>query len=270
MKLFAFMPLLVAALAAPADARITIFNFSGVVQGEDLNGDDVTGLGLLPVRQGDVIRGFFDFDDSIVGQVSSGRDVVAFFNNPTRQSEFQFFRDGTLALTVKLRPIIFGNGNPSDQSQINLIDGDPRSRRDSLSLSLQGGDPASGSVLELTPDFPEIEFAALDLSFREQCATGSLDSGNCVSNSPTLDFFNGSDPRVDFLRAFNDGGRRDILFTFVYRNGDFGSIYASFDSLSAIPEPQNWAMMIVGFASVGFVSRRRKHKGAVGQVTQRV
>jgi hypothetical protein len=37
---------------------------------------------------------------------------------------------------------------------------------------------------------------------------------------------------------------------------------ASFPTITAVPEPATWAMMILGFAGVGFMAYRRKHNGA--------
>ena len=36
----------------------------------------------------------------------------------------------------------------------------------------------------------------------------------------------------------------------------------SFDAVSPVPEPSTWAMMLLGFAGVGFIAYRRKSKPA--------
>jgi hypothetical protein len=38
--------------------------------------------------------------------------------------------------------------------------------------------------------------------------------------------------------------------------------YLTFETVAAVPEPATWAMMILGFAGVGFVAYRRKSKSA--------
>jgi hypothetical protein len=35
------------------------------------------------------------------------------------------------------------------------------------------------------------------------------------------------------------------------------------DSVSAVPEPSKWAIMVVGFVGVGFMAYRRKSKPAL-------
>jgi hypothetical protein len=42
-------------------------------------------------------------------------------------------------------------------------------------------------------------------------------------------------------------------------------VYYAFNvgTVGAIPEPSTWAMMIVGFAGVGFMAYRRKSKSAL-------
>ena len=38
---------------------------------------------------------------------------------------------------------------------------------------------------------------------------------------------------------------------------------ASGDFLTAVPEPSTWAMMILGFAGIGFLTYRRRNQAAV-------
>ena len=38
------------------------------------------------------------------------------------------------------------------------------------------------------------------------------------------------------------------------------------ESIAAVPEPSTWAMMILGFAGVGFISYRRKSRRALKHV----
>jgi hypothetical protein len=45
-----------------------------------------------------------------------------------------------------------------------------------------------------------------------------------------------------------------------YYNDNTGSITVN---ISAVPEPSTWAMMIFGFAGVGFMAYRRKSKPAL-------
>ncbi len=47
-----------------------------------------------------------------------------------------------------------------------------------------------------------------------------------------------------------------------YRTGDDtdGLDNVSFDNVGAVPEPSTWAMMILGFAGVGFMTYRRRNK----------
>jgi hypothetical protein len=40
-------------------------------------------------------------------------------------------------------------------------------------------------------------------------------------------------------------------------------VTATFASASAAPEPSTWAMMIIGFAGIGFMAYRRKSKPAL-------
>jgi hypothetical protein len=48
------------------------------------------------------------------------------------------------------------------------------------------------------------------------------------------------------------------FFTLVGTNGD--ADYLTISAVSAVPEPSTWAMMLLGFAGLGFMAYRRKSK----------
>jgi hypothetical protein len=54
----------------------------------------------------------------------------------------------------------------------------------------------------------------------------------------------------------------DLRHTGLSTKLDFDLSAASTASVSAVPEPSTWAMMILGFAGVGFMAWRRKSKPA--------
>ena len=72
----------------------------------------------------------------------------------------------------------------------------------------------------------------------------------------------------------NDNTLSQLIFT-KYNFGNFELLdnsyfYADIDkvtvSVAAVPEPSTWAMMILGFAGVGFMAYRRKSKPALSAV----
>jgi hypothetical protein len=52
-----------------------------------------------------------------------------------------------------------------------------------------------------------------------------------------------------------------ILSNFGYEGGTVWNETA-FEAVSAVPEPSTWAMMILGFAGVGFMTYRRRNQAA--------
>jgi hypothetical protein len=59
---------------------------------------------------------------------------------------------------------------------------------------------------------------------------------------------------------FSDSAMADTISS---ANGFSGSITYDYTPAAAVPEPSTWAMMILGFAGVGFMAYRRKSKPAL-------
>jgi hypothetical protein len=63
--------------------------------------------------------------------------------------------------------------------------------------------------------------------------------------------------------TFSSGGDPNVLFAAdIAGNSNTGAVGGS-DLVTGVPEPSTWAMMIFGFAGVGFMAYRRKNQGAL-------
>jgi hypothetical protein len=75
-------------------------------------------------------------------------------------------------------------------------------------------------------------------------------------------FFTASGLDVDFFNQSSNGRYR--VNTFGTGGGFTGFVDTSFAPVvAAVPEPSTWAMMILGFAGVGFMAYRRKSRPAL-------
>jgi hypothetical protein len=59
---------------------------------------------------------------------------------------------------------------------------------------------------------------------------------------------------------FGTGGNNGDPNTLFFTDGINGERDGLFGSIRAVPEPSTWAMMILGFAGLGFMAYRRKNK----------
>lgn len=88
----------------------------------------------------------------------------------------------------------------------------------------------------------------------------------------TLNWINGGQLKIDFLGPAQHftfaGGSFDLeiqdvtLNTGFWNHGDAEFLVGTFSAVAAVPEPSTWAMMILGFAGVGFVAYRRRNQSA--------
>jgi hypothetical protein len=60
--------------------------------------------------------------------------------------------------------------------------------------------------------------------------------------------------------VFTVNGQHDLLLDYVAGNGSPSVLQLS---VAAVPQPSTWAMMILGFASIGFMAYRRKNAMAL-------
>jgi uncharacterized protein (TIGR03118 family) len=63
--------------------------------------------------------------------------------------------------------------------------------------------------------------------------------------------------------VFGSGGSNGDPNTLFFTDGLNGERDGLFGSISAVPEPSTWAMLILGFASIGFMAYRRSRKNTM-------
>ena len=90
-----------------------------------------------------------------------------------------------------------------------------------------------------------------------------------VASSYNMAFLNtvpiGGDPLVAeaaLLNALNEGTAYLNIHTDVFQAGEIRGFLTAVP-VTAVPEPSTWAMMIIGFAGIGFMAYRRKSKPAL-------
>ena len=110
-------------------------------------------------------------------------------------------------------------------------------------VSLFGGVAGLASISFSTNLIADLNINGTPLGFTQLSGNGlDLFTGNPADPVFTLGSFNLSNPFF---------GQNDVL---------------TISAVAAVPEPSTWAMMILGFAGVGFMAYRRKAKRALAAV----
>jgi hypothetical protein len=92
-------------------------------------------------------------------------------------------------------------------------------------------------------------------------APASTDGAN-VTYAGGLVFQTASPSKQDvYFSAYNPGPNDTAIFYFAGYDRAYGALDTF--TVTAVPEPSTWAMMLLGFAGIGFIAYRRKSKPAL-------
>lgn len=165
-----------------------------------------------------------------------------------------FYNDG---ITTNNRDVVIFNGN--DSNAPNTFDAN------GWNLQLNGIHYTTGSAFLtlMVSDGQTFADDALKVNGTTIAGPGSVFDGNTL---PGDSIGNGNlwDIRTFDISSFLTPGNNNLTVTTGVNQDFLGAIVAAFDlpagdaPVSGVPEPSTWAMMILGFFSVGFMACRRK------------
>ena len=101
-----------------------------------------------------------------------------------------------------------------------------------------------------------------------------LDQGSVVSTGSVPIRNNGYD-RTMTPYGFSGGGFDEIRLQVLYSSTSFqtgqleAGVFDSFGAVGTVPEPSTWAMLLLGFAGIGFMAYRRKKTPALTPLNPR-
>ncbi len=184
-------------------------------------------------------------------------------------------------------PVVFSGsttgcfGNPCSTSPLAVIDQLAFVGNSSFSgsttsgpLTLNFGGFAVSDPSILLLDFSDTYSGPFTLKVDFTAPSGTTpDPFNFTATlSGTLNWLTGGQLLIDFGPAQHftyAGGSFDLaindvtLRTSFLNHGDIEALTGTFSAVAAVPEASTWAMMILGFAGVGFMAYRRKSKPAL-------
>jgi hypothetical protein len=131
------------------------------------------------------------------------------------------------------------------------------------SIVVQSGPPLATYVANLYGNFTLVngDITSWSLSGYSQ-AQGCGGGPGCANGS--ADTYSSPAGDMSDLNSYPDyDPRTGNYFTVDHASNNSGGIWTNISGVSPVPEPSTWAMMILGFAGVGFMAYRRKSKPAL-------
>ena len=196
----------------------------------------------------------------VCSQASASVFSDGFFNDPSATPagvNFQTFNGGTMGpWTVNGSIDLIGTyWNPPSVGG-NSVDLNGNSQGGiSQTFDLAAGNYVLGFYLSGNPDgSPATKTVGVSVG---SAADPSITFLTTLDSNHTLNY-------VFHTLAFTSTGDPVTLSFASQDAGSFGAVIGGVTISSAVPEPSTWAMMILGFAGVGFLAFRRKNKMALG------
>jgi hypothetical protein len=216
-------------LTGPADAGVITFNFTATFTSVQDTGDVSTLPNLAAgLVVGQSISGSFSYDTSIAG-----------FNTGANTS----YNGATLSATLPSGVVSSGPSTTTTTIQHNALADQLFLSASLIFSSLVGPDLETLGAVSLY-DPTGTAFSSVDLPT-------SIDLNTFSSKTYTV--------QEDAYYIYSVAPDTNIGFV--------GSRFINFDltslSVAAVPEPSTWALMLVGFAGIGFMAYRRKSKPAL-------
>jgi hypothetical protein len=145
----------------------------------------------------------------------------------------------TIANTMTVTETFSGLTSPTTASHIHCCTPSP--------------DSGTAGVATMVPTFSLFPLGVTSGTF-----TQTLDTTNASTYNPAFITANGGTPASAF-DALLAGLNADEAYLNIHTVNFPGGEIRGF--LHAVPEPSTWAMMILGFAGIGFVAYRKRKKG---------
>lgn len=195
------------------------------------------------------------FGSAARATVFLGGNLAVYTKDPglTEQSIFLDSTNPQTLNTTGLGHVDSQNGTPtvtfSASSYVDFASG---------GALISGHDGTPYQTLQLTIQqgwtFDDLVFRVLDQSsFTIKSSDGSLVTISGGSNGAEQYFSLSSSQITSLLFTSTDGGFSQMK----------GFEISGVEQVAAVPEPSTWAMMVFGFAGVGFMAYRRRSNGSV-------
>jgi choice-of-anchor C domain-containing protein len=197
---------------------------------------------------------------TLCSQASASVFSDGFFNDPSATPagvNFQTINGGTMGpWTVNGSIDLIGTYWNGPSVGGNSVDLNGNSQGGiSQTFDLAAGNYVLGFYLSGNPDgSPETKTVGVSVG---SAVDPSITFLTTLDSNHTLNY-------VFHTLAFTSTGDPVTLSFASQDAGAFGAVIGGVTISSAVPEPSTWAMMILGFAGVGFMAFRRKNKIALG------
>lgn len=193
---------------------------------------------------------YFSIDDAITGSmtVEERAGCEATSGGISTRASFCDHKNAVSSLSVTVGTHSFNSANPINNGRIQIINNATSVAISGDAFILRFASPTSN-----TTDFGTVEYNNINMHFVDS-AGSALSSTALTLAPPDASLFNLAEFMLTFIHVTPIEGSNQFQIT----SSTASASNLRFNLISAVPEPESYAMLLAGLGLIGFTIRKRR------------